>query len=368
MRRPASVLCIAAFLALACDAGATIPQGNLLANPGAESGTFVGDEVNHACPQSWPNCQGNMTAVAYGTTTFPGVAESSRIGGGHNFIAGGPDSAFALVSQSIQLGAQPEFAAGTVKTTFGGCLGGFADQDDYVSLELTLKAAPDPSGFTNKYTFPLRGPGAAERGNQTKLLPVSETVNVPAGVQSFIFDLHTFRVSPGSYDDGYADNLSVTFGPATGPDPPASTCSAPSGGGGGGGIGGGAGGGKGGKGGANSPKGVLSFGKAVVDADGNARIKLTCNTTQVSKCNGTVSTSLVRATSSRKKRKRGTARYSIGSLKSRTIKVPLRRSDLRKIRGFSKSKLAKRRLRLRTTTKVGTAKLLQTTLVAVRVR
>jgi hypothetical protein len=67
----------------------------------------------------------------------------------------------------------------------------------------------------------------------------------------------------------------------------------------------------------------------------------------------------VRASKSAK-RKRGTASYSVRSLRSRTIKIPLRRSDARRIRKASNRSLSKLRLRVRATTKVSIVKFRQT--------
>jgi hypothetical protein len=219
--------------------------------------------------------------------------------------------------------------------------------------------------------FEVRSPSAAARGNNTKLLPVSRTVPVLNGTRLIVIQLRALRLSLDSYNDGYADNLSLTLGPFPGPAPPASLCSVSGTGGGGSGAGGGSGGGTTGEGTTGKgPTGVLSFGKAVVGADGKARISVRCNTRQVSRCKGTLSVALVRATqqtaAKKKKAKRGLARYSIPSLEKRTIKVPLRRSDARKVRKLSAKQLAKRRLRWRATTTVGAAKLKQTSLLIVK--
>jgi hypothetical protein len=355
------------LLVSAAPALSAIPQGNTILNGNGETGTAVNDETSHVCPQGW-TCDPtfpNTTLIKYGTTTFPSTAESARIGGGGNFFAGGPSNGLSGVTQTIDLGIQPEFTEGVVKATFSGCLGGFADQDDAAILQLTfLNASSQELGTSSK-----NGPKAAERANKSSLLPVAQVVAVPAGSRFFRFTLSFLRAAAGgAYNDGYADNLSVTFGLNGSADPPAASCSVPSGGGGGGGGGtGGGGGGTGGGGGGDDTLKLLKFGSATVGRNGTARVRVTCNTSQISRCSGKLSASVARASKSAK-RKLGTARYSVPSLKSRTIKVQLRRSDARKIRKASSRQLAKLRLRCRATTKVSVVKFTQTSLLRIKRR
>lgn len=376
------------LLAAAPQARGAIPQGNLLVNGDGEVGVAVSDESSYSCPYGW-TCSppgpfggsGAATLVRYGTTTFPSAADSARIGGGNNFFAGGPGNDRSTVSQRVELGvAAAEIDAGGVQATVGGCLGGWQTQDDHARISVTLNLVPDADRLP---PIPeLTGPDAAARGNETKLLPVSSTFAVSAGTRSVDFTLIANRVG-GAYNDGYADNLSLTLGPSTGPAPPAPPCSVPGGGPGGGGPGGGGpggggpgGGGPGGGGPGGGPPGgirrVLSFGKSVVvGLDGMARVPVRCNTRQVARCEGTLSVSLVRASQSSAKRQKvklGSARYSVASLKKRTIKVPLRKSDAKAIARLSKRQLARRRLKVRATTTVGSDKLNQTSLLAVRRR
>src|SRR5262245_12531175 len=105
--------------AIATDARAAIPQGNLVKNGGGESGNAAGDETSQFCPPELV-CDAtfpNTTLLRYGTTTFPGAAESARISGGTAFFAGGPTNTLSGATQTVTLGAQPEFDAGTVKVT-----------------------------------------------------------------------------------------------------------------------------------------------------------------------------------------------------------------------------------------------------------
>ena len=129
---------------------------------------------------------------------------------------------------SAELGAAAvEIDAGAAAATLSACLGGWQHQDDYAQLTLQFFTEPEAGGTF----FPARqviGPKAAARGNKTKLLPVARTVQVPPGARSAVILLTAQRVR-GLYNDGYADNLSLTLGPSPGPAPPASSCLAPAG-------------------------------------------------------------------------------------------------------------------------------------------
>jgi hypothetical protein len=378
-----AAICASALALTATHAQAAIPQGNVLLNPGGESGPAATDGISHICPQGWtcsPVPFDQTTLVRYGTTTFPGGAESARIGGGNNFFAGGPSNNLSGAEQNVPLGIQPEFSAGAVKVTFGGCLGGFQDQNDLARVLLTFRTDDDPDGTVPSHTVSLNGPTAAQRANRTTFLPVFQTVAVPPTTRSIRFTVSFQRAAIG-YNDGYGDNLSVEFGPAASSNPPAPSCSVDVGGGGPGSGPGGPGtgpggpgtgpGSGGGPGGGGKPLELLGFGAAVVGKDGKVRVRVTCNSTQVSRCKGTLSASLARASTSAKRKpkpKIGTARYSVRSLKTRTIAITLRPSDARKIREASNRALSRLRLRVRATTKVRVVKFRQTELLKVKRR
>src|SRR4051794_29176144 len=74
------------------NAGAVVPSGNLVQNPGAETGTGAADESTKNPPPLW-GASGSFTAVKYGAPLFPTAGLSASIGGGTNFFAGGPGAA-----------------------------------------------------------------------------------------------------------------------------------------------------------------------------------------------------------------------------------------------------------------------------------
>src|SRR4051794_28058173 len=102
-----------ALLFGALPASAAVPAGNLLTNPGAESGIT-----------GWTPT-GAFEAVPYGTSGFPTTGVSAAIGGGANFFAGG-SSALSTGTQTLDVsGATPEIDAGSVTADLSGYLGGF---------------------------------------------------------------------------------------------------------------------------------------------------------------------------------------------------------------------------------------------------
>src|SRR3954469_3216359 len=90
------LVCLCWFAGGPATAGAVVPSGNLVQNPGAEAGGGAANASDVAPPPGWGTTS-NFTAVKYGTSGFPGQAA----GGGTNFFAGGPNSAGSLAEQII---------------------------------------------------------------------------------------------------------------------------------------------------------------------------------------------------------------------------------------------------------------------------
>jgi hypothetical protein len=231
------LLALALALVFAGAARATIPPGNLLANPGAEDGTATPDGYDIYRPPGWEMSQkATITSVAYGAPGFFTAEQGAAFGGGRSFFAGGPpnngNSSEFVMFQEITLPAEVrgDVAAGTVQATVGGCLGGYANQNDLVEVS----AAYSGTGLGEEFLFSpnFKGPDAAARNNQTDLLPRAITAQLPKTAETIRvrFD---FQAKSGSYNDAYADNLMLVLSTAGTP-PPAPSCgtSLPPGGGG----------------------------------------------------------------------------------------------------------------------------------------
>ena len=197
---------LAAALLLAAPAAAEIPAGNLVQNPGAEAGEGAADSSALLPLPSWA-VEATLTAVQYGAPQFPTTEDASRLGGGRNFFAGGPGGEFAVASQTVDVSrAAPEIDAGRVSASLSALIGGFSSQED----NATVSAAPvDATGASTGVT--TLGPvTATERGSVTTLQPRSASFAVPAGTRSIRVTITATRTA-GSYNDGYADNVSLSL-------------------------------------------------------------------------------------------------------------------------------------------------------------
>ena len=218
-----ALLALVVSVGLAGNAGAAVPQGNLLVNGDAEAGPGETDTVSANCPPSW-SCFGgipagfpNVTAVRYGTFGVAGTDAGAAIGGGLNFFAGGPATELDGMSQVVGLsGIASEIDTGLVQVTVSGFLGGFGSEDD----DAFLNAYPRDTNAVQ--LLPVEAPLVSrfDRNDQTALLARSATGALPPGTRSILVRV-LFRRQAGTYLDGYADNLSLTL--SGGPNPPPSS-------------------------------------------------------------------------------------------------------------------------------------------------
>ncbi len=189
---------------------------NLIANPGAESGTpLVGGSFT---VDSWTVLTGPPGAngfTAFSWTFGAGYPVYSDPGPqppatrGARFFYGGLNSTSSSGRQTIT-GSTPEVQAaidaGLVTYDLSGWLGGFATQND--NARLTLNFLDTASGSLGSVQL---GPVlAADRGGQTALLFREATGVVPAGTRNLELTLLMTRTE-GTSNDGYADNLSLVL-------------------------------------------------------------------------------------------------------------------------------------------------------------
>jgi len=225
----AAVALVMVALAWAPLAGAAIPQGNLIQNPGAEQPAAPATEAEHAAPTGWETSP-NFTVMAYARLGFPPMSVSDAIGGGSNFFAGGPGPAEAesVATQFVDFsGAATEIDAGHVRASLSAYLGGKGSQPDGATVSVTFKS--EALGDGTQLGSPLTvGPVTpADRGNETTLLKREASATVPAGARSAVVTITATRAE-GSYNDGYADNVSLVLG-ETPPPPPSPPPPPPSG-------------------------------------------------------------------------------------------------------------------------------------------
>jgi hypothetical protein len=206
-------LLLLAVLAVAVVPAALSQSGtNLLQNPGAEAGAGATNSSAVAVPPGWTPA-GPFTAVAYGTPGFP------VSGSGKNFFAGGPGAARSSGTQIVDVSSYAAaIDAGGMQATLSGLLGGFDTQEDSATVEATFL---DQSGAPLSGDQLRIGPvTAADRGGQTKLLPRSASAAVPSGARKVEVVITAERAS-GYYNDGYADDVSLTLQASSRPAPAA---------------------------------------------------------------------------------------------------------------------------------------------------
>ncbi len=184
---------------------AAIPTGNLIRNAGAEEGTASAGGVDDIDVPKWRDT-GKFTAVQYGAPGFPTDADSSSIGGGSDFFAGGPDGAKNTASQKIALpsSANAEIDSGAVTAQLSGYLGGFAGQADNMVVQAIFKSASN----STLGQFKIGPVTPADRAGATKLLKRTQSAAVPASTRAIVVKQIATRLS-GTYNDGYADKLSL---------------------------------------------------------------------------------------------------------------------------------------------------------------
>jgi Ca2+-binding RTX toxin-like protein len=201
-KRYRALLVAATAAALACpsSAGAVVPAGNLVQNPGAEANEGVG-------PPGW-GANAEFASVKYGAPLFPTTAVSASIGGGANFFAGGSGVASTVAEQTFDVsGAATEIDSGGVSVQLRAHLGGFFTDRDNAKITAEFQDEPADVTFATRQIGPVT---AADRGNQTTLLLRSAATAVPAGTRRIRLTLTATRMD-GSYNDGYADNVSLTL-------------------------------------------------------------------------------------------------------------------------------------------------------------
>ncbi|MES2165401.1 MAG: PEP-CTERM sorting domain-containing protein [Pseudomonadota bacterium] len=191
-------------LALAPAAHATSFGANLIANGNAESGNTLG----------W-NTSSAFTVVQYGASGgFPFPADPGPSDRGTYFFAGGDSNSLSSASQTIDLSSlSAAINTGASRYDLSAWLGGYASQNDNAKLTATFFG----SGGTALTRVSLGPVSNSERGNQTGLLLRDKQGYIPVGALTVGISLVMAREA-GSYNDGYADNLSFAVAAAPVPE------------------------------------------------------------------------------------------------------------------------------------------------------
>jgi hypothetical protein len=211
LRIAIACVCFAATVLVSAVAALAAPDApkNLISNGNAEQGEGSADGYAVVAEIPGWTRKGKFNVVSYGAPNgFPGSDVQTAVGGGSKFFAGGPANAGSAVTQDVNVASKKGLiTAGKAKATLSGALGGYATQNDALVVTATfLSAAGDRLGVVKI------GPvGAMERKTLTGMIPKSVTKPVPVQTRTVRVTLGASRTS-GSYNDGYADNLSLTIG------------------------------------------------------------------------------------------------------------------------------------------------------------
>lgn len=236
------VAAIAAALALG---GPAVGAGeNLLANPGAEDGSDpAAGEAQSPPPRGW-GATAEFTVAAYGDPGLPATGHAQEVGGGTKLFLGGrcaspPFCATSSAQQELAVSASAAAVdAGSVRAEVAALLGGLGSEPDAGRVLLQFLGA----GSERLGQLELGPVTAADRGNQTRLLPRSGERALPAGTRRLRLAL--LADGEGERIDAFFDNVSLRLTGVS--EPPANvTPPAPGTGTGGGGGSGDAGGGSG---------------------------------------------------------------------------------------------------------------------------
>lgn len=186
---------------------------NLIINGDAESdvGSSTGDNIGPV--SGFQTNSTNFTVTKYGSVissgSFPSLTDPGPVNRGVNFFSGGPNNAASSAHQLIDVSSiASSIDLGSTGYALSGFLGGFSSQGDNAVLTAT---------FFNDQNAPLGfgtiGPVTnLDRNNATGLLERSTDGIIPVGTRSIEIALALHRQAC-CYNDGYADNLSLTLNP-----------------------------------------------------------------------------------------------------------------------------------------------------------
>jgi hypothetical protein len=193
---------------LACPFATAQTGPNLVVNPGADAGAGAPSGYETVTVPAWVG-SGTFTAVPWSVGGgFPLVTDPGPPDRGANFFSGGAAAPVSTGAQTADLASHAGWIdAGSAGYELAGWFGGFASQEDRAKLSADFKSA----GGATLGTVTIGDVTATERANATGLLYRVATGLVPVGTRSVQLTITMTRFA-GSYNDGYADSLSLRLG------------------------------------------------------------------------------------------------------------------------------------------------------------
>ena len=185
----------------------------------ASAELVVNGNAESTSPGSVPGWQiaGTAETVKYGASGFPSAASPGPSDRGKRFFGGG-NSASSRLEQFVDLTPfASQIETGKVQAQVSAYLGGFGKQNDHVDLVVR----ENQMGTSSQPVFTVAGPPSDTRNSITSLL--HEQGDFALSKKATFLDVSLeFTRASGTYDDGYADDVSIKLINLNGVDPPPS--------------------------------------------------------------------------------------------------------------------------------------------------
>ncbi len=196
-----SILC---SIALGGATAQAAGSGNLLVDGDAEAGRCTMDWHAVSTVPGWTVVRGNPSVVCHAIGSFALPATPAP---GAAFFADGPYGDSAMLQSVDVSAATAAIDAGGVGYALSGWLGGWGTYAGKAQVTANFLAT---DGHALGSAAQLGGDTPAARGNRNAFLTASASGSVPPGTRRIEVQVQ-FLDSAGSYNIGYADNLSLTL-------------------------------------------------------------------------------------------------------------------------------------------------------------
>ena len=184
-------------------------SSNLIRNGSAEAGDRTNGNTLIATVSDWTSVDMNvMDYVTAGAGGWPSPTDPGPVNRGRTYF-GGWTTAVGTATQTIDVSSGAAgIDTGMVNYDLSAWLGGYASQDDWATLTADFQDGSGSSLLSDTI-----GPVTKTmRGNITSLLLQSNSGTVPVLTRTVVITLTATRFG-NNYNDGYADNLSLTMTP-----------------------------------------------------------------------------------------------------------------------------------------------------------
>ena len=202
----ATILTTQAHAINSCSGNTLSFYSNAVVNGDAESSTYLSTSGGFRTyyPTGWCSGAGNMVVENYADAVFPNISPTSPGPSDRgNLLFEGGGSGTSNITQTLSLtSVSAEISSGQVYFTLSGWLGGYLDQDDSDTFDVTFKDVSN-----NVLSTVTIGPVLHnDRGGVSELLYRSASGYIPTAATSAVFNLTATRYA--GFNNGYADNLS----------------------------------------------------------------------------------------------------------------------------------------------------------------